>query len=131
MKLTRIAVIIGVVLGLSLIISGFYSQAVAGPGKVTINYLQSKKPAVSFDHAGHIAKPEFNKPTVCTACHSSATGGALVAAAKDPAKKGQFANVYHQAACLTCHKDLKAKNPATKAPTLCAGCHPAAAPAAK
>lgn len=125
MKLTKIAVIIGVVLGLSLIISGFYSQAVAGPGKVTINYLQSKKSAVSFDHAGHIAKPQFNKPEVCIACHEAATGGKLKAVATDPAKKGQFANVYHQEACLNCHKSLSASNP--KVVTACEGCHPEAA----
>lgn len=128
MKLTKIAVIIGVVLGLTIIISGFYSQVYAGdpPASVTIGHLKDKKAPVVYPHKQHdTVVPGFN--TKCIICHVSPEGGALVAAATDPAKKGQYDNIYHKEGCLKCHNEEKAKNPATKAPTLCAGCHPEAA----
>ena len=59
----------------------------------------------------------------CEKCHTEAT---VQGEAKLPPdqKKLNLKLAFHNN-CINCHKKLKAENPESKAPTTCAGCHPA------
>ena len=118
--------------------------AAEGPdGKMTINLPaasfdkpkgKTKAPqvGVTFNHKKHGADLKcvtchHQQPTLGTdaavkgaSCFSDATKchGAVAADKKLTAK-----DVIHKASCVKCHKDLKAKDPASKAPVACKECH--------
>ncbi len=118
--------------------------AAQGPdGKMTINLPaasfdkpkgKTKAPqvGVTFNHKKHgadlkCATCHHQQPTLGTdpavkgvSCFSDATKchGAVAADKKLSAK-----DVIHKGKCLPCHKDAKAKDAASKAPTSCKECH--------
>lgn len=114
--------------------------AAEGPdGKMTINL-----PAASFDKPkGKTKAPQvgvtFNHKKhgadlKCVTCHHTQPKLGVDAAEKGKscfechgavAKDKQLTakDVIHKGACVKCHKDTKAKDPASKAPTACKECH--------
>ncbi len=60
----------------------------------------------------------------CEKCHTEATVQGEMKLPPDQ-KKLNLKLAFHNN-CLGCHKKLKAKNPESKAPITCTGCHPGA-----
>ncbi len=92
------------------------------PEKVTINEIQKKKPAVTFNHGEHAKK--FG----CKECHHKWKGGDVEPekcskchGKKKEGKKPKAKNAYHKK-CKGCHKKMKKKGEKT-GPTSCKGCH--------
>jgi hypothetical protein len=111
--------------------------AAEGPdGKMTIDHPKAfgkdarTKSAVTFNHKKHGAeqgcvKCHHTQPTLgkdaavkgvsCFTCHD--------AEVKD--KRPTAKDMIHRDLCIPCHKEQKAKNEASTAPTSCPQCHPA------
>ena len=101
------------------------------------------KTPVTFSHKKH--SEEYKDP--CTACHHVYKDGKNVWKQGDPVEKCEKCHTeatikdekklppdqqklnlklaYHNN-CLGCHQKLKKEKPDTKAPVVCAGCHPGA-----
>jgi hypothetical protein len=115
----------------------------APPDTVTIKealFASPTKPAVQFPHKQHFETLKID----CTTCHHAWQGGKNVWKKGDPVKKCDschtnatvenekslppdqlklnLKNAFHEK-CVTCHKDEKKKNPSSKAPIMCNGCH--------
>jgi hypothetical protein len=110
------------------------------PEKVTIKDCAATKGAVEFPHKAHLTVVKD-----CTKCHHTEKGLTAETVAKatvakcgschvkpekaeTPACAGKTMkdNPYH-IGCVGCHKETLAAKADTKAPTKCAGCHPAKA----
>ncbi len=106
------------------------------PEKITIDDCAKKKAAVEFPHKAHF------EVTECVTCHHTAKGltaenyqeiGVKACAechmnpekadTPDCSKSSKKLNPYH-IRCISCHKETKAKDAETKAPTKCSACHP-------
>ena len=92
------------------------------PEKVTINEVQKRKPAVTFNHKLHADK--FG----CKECHHKWKGGDAIPQkcsnchkAKKHGKIPKAMSAYHKR-CKGCHKKMKKQGKAT-GPTKCSGCH--------
>ncbi len=114
----------------------FATTANKAPEKITINECATKKPAVLFPHKAHWAitscktchhtQPDLTPTSTvevqaCATCHHNPEK----ADTPDCTQMSMTKNPYHMV-CLTCHKETKAKDANTKAPTACTGCHVAA-----
>jgi len=110
------------------------------PAKITIKDCVATKTAVEFDHKAHVATG-----AACVKCHHTSEGltAETVATAtvpkcgschtkpekaETPACSGKTMkdNPYH-ISCHGCHKEAKAADAKSTAPTACTGCHPKAA----
>ena len=92
------------------------------PEKVTINEVQKRKPAVTFNHKAHA--DQFG----CKECHHKWKGGNAVPRkcsechkAKKEGKIPSAKHAYHKR-CKGCHKKMKKAGKKT-GPTSCRKCH--------
>lgn len=129
-----------VLTGLLVLLSSVALVALAEDAKVpetiTIDDCAKKKAAVEFPHKAHFAV------TDCVTCHHTSEGLTLETVAdmtvatcgschNEPEKAetpkcsemSAKKNHYH-IGCIGCHKEHKAENADTKAPTKCNDCHP-------
>lgn len=109
-----------VVLGAALLVASV-AYAKAPPAEVT---LKAKQGNVSFSHKKHADEQKIackkchhnidkeKDKMSCADCHKDAAEGGI------PSSKDAF----HKS-CIACHKEKKAADAATKAPTGCKDCH--------
>ena len=103
------------------------------PATISIDECQAKKPVVVFPHEKHFAITEcktclHTQPDLtatskievekCSSCHLKPEK----ADTPNCTEMSMAKNPYHML-CLNCHKEKKAADPASKAPTICNGCH--------
>lgn len=124
-------VISGVVIILFLAVSIGISADV--PETVKIDIIQKAKPPVVLPHKAHIdnkiackschhTNKADEKPAKCESCHDKEKDdGKKIAIMGNPATSTSK-GIFH-ITCVTCHKEEKAKNAASKAPTMCPACH--------
>lgn len=133
MKNINVLVLGVAVMFLMAVTVGFAAEKFDIPEKITIDICKDKKEAVEFPHKAHIDrnttcitchhKREGDaKPQKCESCHDKTKDdGAKIAIMGNPATSSTK-GVFH-IKCIACHKDEKAKNPVTNAPTVCTKCH--------
>ncbi len=123
---------------LFVLMAGFAAMAYAEgiPEKFTIDDCAKKKTAVEFPHKAHF------EVTKCETCHHTNKGLTAENYAKmdvkacavchlnpekaetpDCSQMSPKTNPFH-IRCVGCHKETKAKDAETKAPTKCTSCHP-------
>ncbi len=126
------------VLLIFVLLAGLAAMAYAEgiPEKITIDGCAKKKAAVVFPHKAHF------EVTKCETCHHKSKGltaenfaemdiKACAVCHLNPekadtpncSKSSKKLNPFHLR-CVKCHKETKAKDAATKAPTKCKQCHP-------
>ena len=114
------------------------SYALDNPETVTIKEIQSTKAPVVFPHKKHNSKEgqnlkcaechhttkEGEQPKSCASCHDKEKDEGKKIALKGNPATSATKGMYH-VKCIGCHKEKKAADPNSKAPTLCNGCHKA------
>ncbi|SPF40904.1 Cytochrome c, class III [Syntrophobacter sp. SbD1] len=86
---------------------------------------------IACDQCHHVIKDgkniwkEGDEVQKCEKCHTEATTQGEMKLPPDQ-KKLNLKMAFHNR-CQNCHKKVKAEKPESKAPTTCAGCHPAKA----
>ena len=124
----------------SVVAVGSVVMAAEGPdGKMTINLpaasfdkpkSKTKAPqvGVTFDHKKHgadlkCATCHHTQPTLGTDPAVKAAGCFTCHGAEAKDKQPSAKDMIHKTGCVKCHKDAKAKDAASKAPTACKECH--------
>ncbi|RMF94104.1 MAG: hypothetical protein D6734_08545 [Candidatus Schekmanbacteria bacterium] len=133
MKKTNLLVFAVAVMFLMAVSVGFAAEKFEIPEKITIDIVKEKKPAVVFPHKAHIDrgtpcikchhKREGDaKPRKCEECHDKTKDEGKKIAIKGNPPTSSKKGIFH-VRCISCHREQRAKNPSTKAPTVCTKCH--------
>ena len=111
-------------------------MAMENPEIITIKDVQDVKPPVIFSHKKHNSSDGLNlkcvechhnikegeQPKSCAACHDKEKDDGKKIALKGNPPTSVTKGMFH-VKCVGCHKSEKDKNAASKAPTICNGCH--------
>ena len=111
-------------------------MAMENPEIITIKDVQDVKPPVIFSHKKHNSSDGLNlkcvechhnikegeQPKSCATCHDKEKDDGKKIALKGNPPTSVTKGMFH-VKCVGCHKSEKDKNAASKAPTICNGCH--------